>query len=489
VWKEQGLLLFKTCRSSAVEAPGLGAAAVTVLERATVRDGHPFILGPDGSYDLQLNRFLRELQGWGVRSVHSVEAYARDLTLFCRFLHQRRGGRSIWEVDQDDLLAYRRARREVDGFRISASTWNRFIAAVDKWAQWAVYERLLAAVPFRYVDKTVLTPQGLVVVRINTAREIDEESVPVRFLPYEDYLVWRDVGLRGQLPDGRPDPRWRGRNGERNGVFADLLVGTGMRLTEAASLLVGEIPPLVERRLVGDLQLPSTITKRSRARTVFVSRRTLRALHAYLDIERDELVQRKLAAGAYARAGNVWPVRTASRQAITLAGERRARPYSRITIEERQRLVRLDEDGRPGAPLWLWLGEDGQPLRRATWQAAFQRANERCARFGLDLAASPHTLRHTFAVHMLGLLLRQTVRALQGQGQERATLTGEQIKRLLIGDPLRKLQLLLGHKHVGTIYVYLDVLDEAQEIVLSALREWDEQSEALQRVMVAEDVA
>ena len=104
MWKEQGLLLFKTCRSSAVEAPGLGAAAVTVLERATVRDGHPFILGPDGSYDLQLNRFLRELQGWGVRSVHSVEAYARDLTLFCRFLHQRRGGRSIWEHDLDKGL-------------------------------------------------------------------------------------------------------------------------------------------------------------------------------------------------------------------------------------------------------------------------------------------------------------------------------------------------------------------------------------------------
>lgn len=481
------MLLYKTSRASMAGTPGLGEAAAVVLDRATVREGHPFILGPDGSYDLQLNRFLRELEGWGVRSAHSVEAYARDLTLFCRFLDQRRGGKLIWAVDQDDLFAYRRARREVAGFRVSASTWNRFIAAVDKWAQWAVYERLLETVPFRYVDKTVLAPRGLVAVRINTAREIDEESLPVRFLPYEDYLLWRDVGLRGQLPDGRPDPRWKGRNGERNAVFADLVVGTGMRLTEVSSLLVPEIPPLVERWLVGDLHLSSTITKRSRSRTVFISRRTLRALHGYLDVERDELVQRKLAAGAYADAGNVLPVGGTSRQALTLAGERRARPYSRITIEERRRLVRVDAAGRPGEPLWLWLGEDGGPLRRETWQAAFQRANERCARFGLDLSVSPHTLRHVFAVHMLGLLLKQTVRALRGP--QRATLSGEQIKRLLVGDPLRKLQLLLGHKHVSTTYAYLDVLDEAQEIVLSALAEWDEQTEALQRVIVTGDVA
>lgn len=146
-----------------------------------------------------------------------------------------------------------------------------------------------------------------------------------------------------------------------------------------------------------------------------------------------------------------------------------------------------DAAGRPGEPLWLWLGEDGGPLRRETWQAAFQRANQRCARFGLDLSVSPHTLRHVFAVHMLGLLLKQTVRALRGQ--QRATLSGEQIKRLLVGDPLRKPQLLLGHKQVSTTYAYLDVLDEAQEIVLSALAEWDEHTEALQRVIVTGDVA
>jgi hypothetical protein len=35
-----------------------------VLGRAGVRQGQLFILGPDGSYDRELNRFFRELDGW-----------------------------------------------------------------------------------------------------------------------------------------------------------------------------------------------------------------------------------------------------------------------------------------------------------------------------------------------------------------------------------------------------------------------------------------
>jgi hypothetical protein len=81
---------------------------------------------------------------------------------------------------------------------------------------------------------------------------------------------------------------------------------------------------------------------------------------------------------------------------------------------------------------------------------------------------------------MLGLMLRQTVQALRaGPGE---TVTSQQVKRLLIGDPLRRLQLLLGHRQIATTFTYLNVLDEAQEIVLAALREWDEEAEALARV-------
>ncbi|SEG94285.1 Site-specific recombinase XerD [Thermomonospora echinospora] len=476
------MFLYKTSSAAALVGAGLGGVdAGRVLELAGARDGVPFILGPDGSYDLELNRFVREMDGWGVRSALTVEAYARDLALFCRFLALRRGGRSIWEAGQEDLRAYKRVRRRAEGsFRVAASTWNRFLAALDKWVEWAIYEGLLEGEPFRKVERTVVTPRGLAVVRVNAEYEQDEESGPARFLSYEDYLTWRDVGLLGRLPDGRADRCWRGRNGQRNAVFADLLVVTGMRLSEASYLLVNELPSLVERQKVGALALAATVTKRGRARMVYVSRRVLRALHAYVGIEREELVHRRAAAGAYRVPAQWLGVVGAGRTSVTLTGGRGRLACARLAVEDRVRLARVDAAGTVGEPLLLWLGEDGLPLGRSTWQAVFRRANDRCASVGLDLEVSPHTLRHTFAVHMLGLLLRQTVRALRME--DARTLSGQQVKRMLIGDPMRRLQLLLGHRSQETIYVYLDMLDEAQEIVLAALADWDEQAEALARV-------
>ena len=39
-------------------------------------DGMPFILDDDGAYDLDLNRFFRACPTMGIRSMHSVKAYA-----------------------------------------------------------------------------------------------------------------------------------------------------------------------------------------------------------------------------------------------------------------------------------------------------------------------------------------------------------------------------------------------------------------------------
>ncbi|MEU9303370.1 site-specific integrase [Streptomyces sp. NPDC048269] len=463
-------------------APGSLPDAVHVLRRAGVTERVPFILAPDGSYDLPLNRFIRELPEWGVKSENGVSGYCSDIMLICRFLHEARGGKSIWQMDGDDLRAYKQARlfaADPDD-RIKESTWGRAMAALDKWVRWSLYEGLLEKEPFRYVDKTVMTAQGAKQIRVIAEGEVEWHREPITFVPYEEYLLWRDVGLLGCLPGGGPDPKWRGRNGERNALFADLLVCTGMRLGEASSLLVPELPTLAPER--GDLHLSAAVTKRHRPRTVFMRRQVLRELHHYLAIERDELVQRRGLGGAYENWEDPLLVRRANRQAVVVEGAGRSWAYSSIDADRRRRVVSVDAHGhRPAHCGSGWARTDSRCGARP-WQSAFRRANERCAKFGVDLEVHPHTLRHTFAVHMLGLLLRQTVRAMGMQEDRRFTLA--QIKRMLIGNPMRKLQLLLGHAREETVYAYLDVLDEAQEIVLSALAEWDEQAAALDQLHV-----
>ncbi|WP_226966808.1 tyrosine-type recombinase/integrase [Streptomyces phaeolivaceus] len=452
----------------------------SVLQRVGANDGRPFILGPDGSYDLHLNRFLRDLENWGVRSENSRIAYSTDVMLYCRFLHESRGGKSIWDSDGADLRAYKAVRLHASGpGSVSVATWNRSIATLDKWVQWSLYEELLSAEPFRYVDKTVVSPQGPKRVRVNAAAEPEVPRQPIRFLSHEDFMLWRDIGLRGLLPDGSPDPAWRGRNGERNALFADLLICTGMRLGEATSLLTAELPPVTGRRVLGDITVSAAVAKRNRARTVYVRPRVARDLHHYVVIERDELMQRRRVEGVYEACADRLPVRRANRHALALESGT-SWSYSRIGTADRARLLQVDSHGRASGPLWLWLGENGLPLRGSTWQSVFRRANERCSALGLDFDVHPHTLRHSFAVHMLGLLLRQTVRAL-GMREDRR-FTHAEVKRLLIGNPLRRLQLLLGHRHEATVYTYLDVLDEAQEIVLAALDDWDEQAAAFEQV-------
>ncbi|MEV6576327.1 hypothetical protein [Streptomyces sp. NPDC051577] len=62
----------------ALEAAGV-SDATKALARHGLQAGAPFILSDDGSYDVQLNRFLWALPTLGARSAHSWRAYALDL--------------------------------------------------------------------------------------------------------------------------------------------------------------------------------------------------------------------------------------------------------------------------------------------------------------------------------------------------------------------------------------------------------------------------
>lgn len=440
----------------------LSVSLTEAAGRIGLMDGMPFFLDRDGSYLHEENRFFRACPTMGVRSRHSLRAYAHDIFVWIRFLEERRGGKQLWRADYNDVIAFHHARRLSDApFRISASSWNRAIAALDKLYRWALEEGLIASSPFRY-DQFFRHGHGRgapKVVEGNRARERAARRHDMQFVDIGRYLAFRDIGLRGRLPDGSEDPAWRGRNGERNAVFAELLVTTGMRLGEAGSLIIDELPRLTSdspRILLFDL--PGAITKGERPRRIRLPRRVLKLIGDYCDIERH-------VAAAKAPPPPVVPFVLSSDGCNAINGSGRRVALTKLRPQDRQRLLR-SPDGMPEHAS-LWLTERGQPVSSGTWEVAFRRASQRCQIFGLDVTVTPHMLRHTFAVNMLSMLIREQVGAIFNPTDAHGAAY-----RQMLGDPLRHLQHLLGHTNITSTYIYLDSLAEAQELVDAAADRW-----------------
>ena len=446
-----------------------GAAALGLVE------GMPFILGDDGSYDHHLNRFFRACPTLGVRSMNSLRAYARDILVWMRFLQERRDGKSLWAASREDIAAFHEARRLSDPpFRISAASWNRAVASLDKLYRWALDEKIITSVPFAYrqtwahPSNNAPNPPG----STNCAREKGARKGDTRFLDLDRYKLFRDVGLRGRLTDGREDPAWRGRNGERNALFAELLITTGLRLQEASSLMVVELPDMAvlssQTAKSVAFRLAAATAKGARGRDIRLPVRLIGQLQAHAGIERDVALGRKQRNGLGQREDRAIHVAGYEHRALRLGQSDRS---LRVTVDQlstadRHRLV----DVATGAPLALWLTEDGRPMSMAAWEAVFLRASERCRETGFtDMHVTPHMLRHSFAVHMLSLLLREQISWVTGE----ASRPFGPAWRRVIGDPLLKLQRLMGHARIESTYIYLDHLAEAQEIVDAAVEAFD----------------
>jgi site-specific recombinase XerD len=453
---------------------GLSLEELAAAETCGLVDGIPFILRDDGSYDFELNRFFRACPTMGVRSLNSLRAYARDIAVWARFLLQQRNGKTVWQADRDDVTAYHQARRLSEPpFRISAASWNRAIAALDKLYRWGRDEKLIADLPFVYRQSwTRSAPdRPFVMVDANCAREPGARRGNMRFVDMERYLLFRDVGLRGRLPDGQQDSSWRGRHGERNALFAELLMTTGLRLQEATSLLLSELPhygaddPAI--RSV-PFRLAAAVAKGGRGREIRLPFRLLKELHDYGRIERDNSVHRYRDGEIKRSISRPILVTLDGRRSVHLTGGKHVKRVSvdQLSPAERARLVDADTFD----PLALWLTESGSPVGMPAWEAVFKRASLRCQRFGLDIDVTPHMLRHGFAVHMLALLLRGQVIAIVADGPSEV---GSAYRRL-IGDPLLKLQRLMGHSRIESTYIYLDHLEDCQAIVDAAVNQWGE---------------
>jgi site-specific recombinase XerD len=431
------------------------------LAGSGVEVGAPFLISPMLEYDVVLNGFFQQPAMRATASATQA-GYARDLAAFLSFLWAARGRRVWRDATEDDHMAYLVwRRRDPAGPRVAGATWDREVAAVNRFYRWARRSGHVRGNPVPQVSRR----PGGVERGWSGARTWDEQRPAtyahdsarerVQWLPPESYRRWRDAGVRGFTADGLPREGFRGRWAGRNSVFCDLMVRTGLRLSEQAALTVLEMP--LDRSTGGYQRfwLPEPIAKGRSARWVYVPGCVAVDLDAYVRWDRAEVVEGARAAGRYAAWRRPWVMEDPSRPEARRTGTGRRATVAQLgPVERRELLI----DGPEGlVPAWFWLGESGLPLSVSAWKAMFSDANRRCAAVGLDLRCHAHLLRHSFAVVTLEQLQRGHLAALA----ELAPQQREHYTRIF-GDPLDWVRRRLGHRSVVTTQTYLHALAELE---------------------------
>jgi len=398
------------------------------------------------------------------RSPRTQQGYARDLAAFLNFLWLARDRRSWRDASEADHLAYLPwRRRDAEGPGVAGATWNREVAAVNQFYQWAAGRGHVRVNPIpRAVRRRRPVEAGW------AGRRDDAEQRPatyahdaarerVDWLPPASYRLWRDVGVLGYDPSGLPAAGFRGRWAARNSAFCDLMVRTGLRVSEQAALTVLELP--TDRAADGYQRfwLPAAIAKGGSARWIYVPASVITDLVAYAEIDRAKAAADAAASGRY-RSWR-WPlvVEDPARPVAVRSrdGVRHTVRVSELCPADRRRLL---IDGAGGlVPAMFWLSERGDPLSVPTWKRMFLDASRRCQEAGVPLACHAHTLRHTFAVVTLEQLQRGHIAALAG-------LTPEQRGHYtrIFGDPLDWIRRRLEHRSLTTTMVYLHALAELE---------------------------
>lgn len=376
-------------------------AAALGLDLRRYLDGREIAAAPAMTYEPVVNRYLLTVCS-ASRSPKTWVAAAQHLATFFTFLEAR--GVDWRAVTKTHLVEYHRLRvlSPPDGQApLKESSWNACIGAVSRFYTWAVEEKLLDESPIRKRTRRYL---DRVVERNELTEHVPAE--PIRFISLAQYREFRQALAGGA--DGR------GRNGVRNVAFADTLLCTGIRVSEACGLKVSLLPDPQAARYRGLKTLPlSVVGKGRKRRQVQLSRAAREEIEVYVADER-------------------------------AAADERARRKGRAA----------DTDS-------LWLTERGAPMTPPRWEEIFARASA-----STGIKCTPHFLRHSFAVYTLSALLRVTIGSVSKlQGRERQYAQ-------VIQNPLRQLQHLLGHSSVASTYVYLDLIEEHSAMVDEAIDQW-----------------
>lgn len=435
-------------------------------------DGRPYVLNPDGSLHPFLNDFVRYARDLGI-SYESCHSYLIDLRQFGTYLDEVYG-LTLLEAKTEHVGAYSSARVDGFNFKLSGSSWQRHRASLNRFYDFATDPeiQLLSTRP-RITHRGGLT-------------EVDT----IRSITITDYIKFRNVGMLGLTPGGAPDTNFRGRFPLRNAAFVELGVTSGMRLMEESHLLLCELPqstsPVFLDQRQFEFRLTGLITKRSKTRNIPLSQRVLlKFIEPYVREERAAAVFKWRLNRFYEDRNVIFGVLLGDGR-IKLNRHQKPRPIASLTKNERMRLAILPEMDAPieeAEPAALWLGEQGKPLARATWQSIIKRALYRVRKLsGFNPNMFVHMLRHTFAVYTLNCLIRAAFSVLDDQDRARSGIRPEldalhnrnkDLYMKVTLDPCRRLQRWLGHATFEQTQKYLDHVDEAIEMTARAGHEMD----------------
>lgn len=374
----------------------------TFLVRSLMPGRRPFFIDGNGFVDRELDGFCSYLIDPRRGSEKTWATYAGQIDVFLRFLDAQ--GKSWKEASRDDLKLYHRIRATGEyqiGPVLKGRSWNVAKSAIVHLYEYAVEIGLIEKPPFRYrrSKATFASPD---MMTSDLGAKFTPE--PINFISIQQYKnQWRPWVCNRD-------------NAQRNLALMDLLVTVGLRISEALSLKIHQIPDPDAIAYAGRKAVTLRVVgKGKKPRKVLIPKRILRAIHFYIDEDRG------LAVAAF---------------------------------NKKSRKAEL--------PTEVFLSERGTALSQRSVQTFFAGASK-----ATGIRLTPHGCRHTFAVYQLEAMIKRMAINLK-----ELKSGGADAYRQVLNDPLRQLQLLLGHSQLSTTYIYLDFLEESEVLVEESLADW-----------------
>lgn len=424
-----------------IPSPDVDAMPLRALH---LRPGASYLVGPNARTDAVLARYLSSARFYRYKE-ETRKSYLSDLRLLLNWLSLN--GVNWLDCSSEDLEDYKYHRTgDPESERlVGVSKWTRELAAIDDLFAWAVRENFVAQTPVERRRTTSGDPR-----RPNLGTD-SADARDVKWVTPRMWDRWRTIGLEGVGTDGLQDATFRGRSADRNAAYAELLFDSGLRRTEAGTLMTIEIPdgPISPGLFKG--QVARATAKWSSGRAFYFTPATKARIESYKQTSRAQAVQRAQAEGRYeadSRRLDVIHIADTSSPTITwrsaATGKEQTAAVKEIGPAIRSRLYRDTPEGPE--PLAVWLSESGTPFQSHSWEWVFTQGNARVASLlpGKPPRIHIHMARHSFALYMLVALLHAEDSRFAMTSDERANIAS------LYPSPWNTVRDLLGHRSSET---------------------------------------